>query len=381
MAALAAGSFVGLRLSIPSTPDTPVQRVIGRRIVVKGNTVLSLTLREKTRDIVLNLSPEEVPAWLEHQLPAAFRSAVLESTEGTLQFMVNSRGRARVIRHRGAVTCPPSPAHDRQKATWLDASARPWLFALGLTDPAGKVRPSAAGKMRQLERYLEILAPMIRDCGWAADRHLTVADMGCGKGYLTFGVWHLLNRALNLNAEVVGIEARADLVEKANQTARESGANSLRFVNGDIASVPFKGLNGLVALHACNTGTDDAIARGVQLGADLIVVSPCCHQEVRPQMGKPLPLAPVLAHGILAERLGEWLTDGIRALRLQQAGYATKVIEFVPSEHTPRNLLLCGVRKSGARHGRDIGLQVDELKQFFQLSELASDRIAPANGD
>jgi hypothetical protein len=195
---------------------------------------------------------------------------------------------------------------------------------------------------------------------------------------LTFGIWHLLNRRLGLRAEVFGVEARSELVEQTNRVAAGIGAELLRFMAGDIATVSLDKLDALLALHACNTATDDAIARGVRMGAKLIVVSPCCHQELRPQLGRPEPFAPLLRHGLLAERFSEWLTDGLRALRLEQAGYTTRIIEFVASEHTQRNLLIAGVRHKGPAGVPQTDRPIRALKEFFQLGDLASDRIAPS---
>jgi SAM-dependent methyltransferase len=243
-------------------------------------------------------------------------------------------------------------------------------------DATGKVRVSRADKHRQLERYLEIIAHLVRACGWTPNSTVELVDMGCGKGYLTFGVWHLLNHRLGLRANVLGIDARSDLVAKSNAVAQRLGAATLRFVQGDIASVALARIDGLIALHACNTATDHAIVRGVRAGAKLIVVSPCCHQELRPLLGRPGVLAPLLQHGILAERLSEWLTDGLRLLRLEQAGYDTRVIEFVASEHTPRNLLIAGVRRDDFHDAPVHGRQAAALKDFFHLGDLASDEIA-----
>jgi SAM-dependent methyltransferase len=262
----------------------------------------------------------------------------------------------------------------------LDETARTWLVRLGLCDATGKPRPITTAKFRQLERYLEILGHRIAECGWSPDRPINVVDMGCGKGHLTFGVWHLLNRTLELPASVCGIERRPELVQKANEVAGSVGARNLEFKVGDIASIELGRVDGLIALHACNTATDEAITRGVRAGARLIVVSPCCHQELRPLLRHPESLAPLLAHGILEERFSEWLTDGLRALRLEQAGYSTRVVEFVSSEHTPRNLLLFGVRGKAARPGGQARAEIEALKKLFGLGRLASDDIVPADG-
>ncbi len=373
-AAIHSGTLGRLLLSAPHDRKQPVERIIGRLVEIRQQPMLSLTLREQRRDTTRNLPINEVAEWLTAQLSGVFRSAVLETTEGGWQFTISPKGKVKLSTHKSSAPAP-TKTHDKKKTSLLDESARPWLTALGLCDQSGRVRPSSADKHRQLERYLEILSHLVRECDWMPDSTIKIADMGCGKGYLTFGVWHLLNRTLGLRTEVTGVEARQDLVDKTNSIARSIRADTLKFIAGDIASVDLDKLDGLIALHACNTATDDAIARGVRMGAKLIVVSPCCHQELRPVLGKPELLAPLLAHGILEERFSEWLTDGLRALRMEEAGYATKVIEFVASEHTPRNLLIAGVRKERSTDVEHVEQKICALKEFFQLGAVASDKI------
>ena len=347
--ALREGTFIRLLLSQPVTGGPrPVERIIARLIRVRGEPGLSATWREPTRDTTENLAVDAVAAWLTSRVPGEFRSAVLETTERTWQLLVARDGRVRLVAHKPAQTAAPDRSHDRAKARFLDRDALPWLVQLGICTPDGTVRASMADKHRQIERYLEIVSHLAEDCGWQAGQAVHVVDMGCGKGYLTFGVWHLLTTHLGLTASVVGIEARPDLVEKTNAVARAVGAEKLSFSQGSIAETALMRPDALIALHACNTATDDALRRGIELGASLILLAPCCHQELRPQLARPEPIAPILQHGIMAERFSEWLTDGLRALHLERAGYATKLIEFVSSEHTPRNLLLAAVRQPQA---------------------------------
>lgn len=344
---------------------------------IKNQTVLSLTLRESKRDSTQNVPLDEVTSWLNAQIAQTFQNALLETTSGDWQFTINAKGVPRLIAHKARTKTTPTRTHDRQKQRLLDDSAIAWLTALGLCDQRGNIRPSSSDKYYQLERYLEIVSHAVGDCGWSRGEQIHIVDMGCGKGYLTFGVWHLLNRTLNLTADVTGVEVRRELVDQANDIAQAVGANSLKFVTGDIASAKLDKIDGLIALHACNTATDDAIARGTHAGARLIIVSPCCHQELRPKLGRPTVLKPLLRHGLLEERFSEWLTDGLRALRLEEAGYATKVIEFVASEHTPRNLLITAVRKKASADTAPMTERIRALKAFFDLPDLASDRIIP----
>jgi SAM-dependent methyltransferase len=199
--------------------------------------------------------------------------------------------------------------------------------------------------------------------------------MGCGKGYLTFGLWHLVQRVWKQPVRVTGVESRADLVATTNKLAKQIKAEGLEFVSGTIESAKLPHVDALIALHACNTATDDAIRRGIELGAKLIVVAPCCHKEVRPQLGRPEPLAAVLSHGLMEERMAEWVTDGLRALFLEWAGYRTKVMEFVGSEHTPKNLMIAAVREGDPFTDEAARKRIIELKAYFGIGGYALDSL------
>lgn len=208
---------------------------------------------------------------------------------------------------------------------------------------------------------------------------LQLVDMGCGKGYLTFGLWHLFSRVWKQPVRVIGVETRADLVSTTNKLARQIKADGLEFVRGEIQSVKLPPVDALIALHACNTATDDAIRRGIELGAKLIVVAPCCHKELRPQLGKPEPLAAVLRHGLMEERMAEWATDGLRALFLEWAGYRTKILEFVASEHTPKNLMIAAIREGEPFVDDAARKKIEELKNFFSVQHQVLDPLLGKN--
>jgi len=198
---------------------------------------------------------------------------------------------------------------------------------------------------------------------------------GLRQGYLTFGAWHLFRRVWQQPARVIGVETREDLVSTTNRLAQQIKAEGLEFVRGTIESVKLPPVDALIALHACNTATDDAVRRGIELGAKLIIVAPCCHKEIRPQLGKPEPFASVLRHGVMEERLAEWVTDGLRALFLEWAGYRTKVMEFVASEHTPKNLMIAAVREREPFADVAVRTRIEELKKFFGIERHALDAL------
>jgi hypothetical protein len=191
--------------------------------------------------------------------------------------------------------------------------------------------------------------------------------MGCGKGYLTFAAYEILGRAGFGPATVRGIEARGELVELCNRVAAENRFDRLRFEAGTIEGASLERADVLVALHACDTATDDAIAKGIQAGASLILVSPCCHQELRPQLRPPPVLADALKHGILRERQAEFVTDALRAALLEWAGYDAKVFEFIATEHTAKNLMIAGVNRGRSARRDELERRVKNLAAFYGI--------------
>jgi SAM-dependent methyltransferase len=371
-------SFVRLVLSSAIDGENAPEKVLGRLVELKTGLHLSLTFRHPTRDTTTNVPIDDVTTWLREQIGFHFRSALLNTTKRDRQLSVPESGAAKLVTHKPSMTEAPSRAHDAERQTILDESANDWLNGLGVLDAKGRVRSAMADKYAQINRYLEIFTHLAKDAGWLnepADHELKVADMGCGKGYLTFGLWHLFARVWKRPVQVIGIEVREGLVNTTNALARKIGAQGLEFVAGSIDSATLPHVDALIALHACNTATDDAIRRGIEMGAQLIIVAPCCHQELRPQLGRPALLEPVLAHGIMAERMAEWSTDGLRSLFLEWAGYQTKMIEFVSTEHTPKNLMIAAVR-----HGEPFILatahqRILQFKDFFGIKHHALDPL------
>ena len=191
--------------------------------------------------------------------------------------------------------------------------------------------------------------------------------MGCGKGYLTFATAELLKRDGPPGAVVRGIESRPELVALCSRVAAESGFDQLRFEANAISNAVLPHADVVIALHACDTATDDAIARGIEAEASLILLAPCCHKELRPQLTPPPVLAPALKHGILLERQAEFATDALRAALLEWAGYETRVFEFISPEHTNKNLMIAATRRSRV-NGRDAAAaHVRNLAAFYGI--------------
>jgi len=241
----------------------------------------------------------------------------------------------------------PSLQHDKEKKRLIDTNNKPYLHELKITDAAGNVFKATQDKYRQINHYIEILSSLIKEL--PEKQLLKVVDMGSGKGYLTFALYDYLTNVLNINAQVTGIEFRADLIKLCNDIATKSNFKKLHFEEGTIDSYDSVDTNILIALHACDTATDDAIHKGIAANADLIIVAPCCHKQIRREIEKHKThndVEFITKHGIFLERQAEMVTDSIRAMVLEYFGYKTKVFEFITDAHTPKNIMIVGTKNN-----------------------------------
>ncbi len=367
--AFASGSLVRLKLGGYHGAEPELKGIEIKKITVKDGDKFSFTYRYKTRDIIKNYIQPEALALLRTGLKDEFNSAQLATTGFDMSLERNGL-KIRLKRTEVEGREAPSTDHNRAKNRPLNGSDKPWLKALGIAGKDGVVRNDAQDKYRQINKMVEIFAPLIQAI--QTERPLII-DMGAGKGYLDFALYdyqaHVAKRAVG----IVGVELREQLVADGNATAQASGFEGLSFQPGTILDFDATGADAVIALHACDTATDDAIFKGIDAGASLIAVAPCCHKQIRRQMEAgtaSAELAPLLRHGIFVERQAEMVTDTLRALLLELSGYRTRVFEFVSDVHTPKNNLVVG-EKDG-RVGRDreaILRQIADLKTMFGIEQ------------
>jgi hypothetical protein len=343
-----------------------LRNLLVRPVVLRGTPHLSFVWRHETQDITKNHPLAEALGQIGRLVGSDFHSGHLFTTARLAQLEFNKKGEPRLT-YSPAEAAKADTAHDRTKPRLLTPQSQPWLHALGVTTAAGAVREGMADKHRQIHKFVEILSHLTAETDLPAHRPVEIADMGCGKGYLTFATHEYFNLVLARPANVHGVEARPELVAKCNQVARDAGATRLAFQAGTITSATFSALDVLIALHACDTATDDAIAKGVQAGAALLVVAPCCQKELRAQLQAPPVLAPALRHGIFQERQAEFATDALRALLLEWAGYDTKVFEFISTEHTAKNLMIAATKRPGAARTEEAARNVRDLAAFYGI--------------
>lgn len=364
-----AGILVKLSMGNYKGPEADLKNIYIRPVVIKNVTMLSVTYRYITKDIVKNYAFQDGEILIRKYLETGFKVATLftESQEIQWEELAN---RKIVLRTRELnKPLQNDKAHDRRRKRHIAAEGKTYLHALGITNETGEVIRSSQDKYRQINHYIEILQPLISALTLP---QLKVVDMGAGKGYLTFALYDYLKNTLSLDVKVTGVEYRPDLVKLCNGIAVSAGFENLHFEEGTIESYKADTIDVLIALHACNAATDDAIFKGIGTNAQLIVVAPCCHKQIRKEMevGKPDEVFhPVLRHGIFMERQAEMVTDAMRALYLEYAGYQVKVMQFISDAHTPKNVMITGSRKKEPTNTQKavIMTKINAIKKQFGI--------------
>jgi SAM-dependent methyltransferase len=372
---IAGGSFVRLTLAKHRGGDAGLKNLYVRPVALKRGARLSFLYRHKSRDVVENHAPAEGVRLIRGLLGAEFGSGHLFTTARDLRLEFNRRGEARLTSRPPTFKEPLPAEHDRRKRRPIEVAGNVYLQALGVTDERGTVRPAMGDKLRQINRFVETVGQLYDSSPLAGREEISVVDVGSGKGYLTFAVYDYFNNTLGLRAQVTGVEARAELVELCNDVARRAGFDRLSFRAGRIEEFEPPATDILIALHACDTATDDALFKGVSARASVIIAAPCCHKELRPQMQTPEALRGLLRHGILLERQAEAVTDSLRALLLERAGYRVRVFEFVSTEHTRKNTLIAAVRREGEGDREEALREFRALKEFYGIREQRLEKL------
>ena len=367
-------TLVKMTLSKPAQKHDELRNIYVKPVLIKEKRLFAFTYHYERRDEVKNYDVAQMLDLLREMLPERFMNAVLFTVDEDITLLVSSKGKATIQTKKVQECREQNLEHDKLKVRLINP-ANPWWYQLGLTTREGKITADMQHKFKQIYKYAEIVESLIKPMKFEGTVH--IADMGAGKGYLTFALHELLTQRLNLDVDIKGVEIRPDLVLKINEIIKSSGLKGLEFVESSIEAYHPERLDVLIALHACNTATDDAIASGIKAGAELIVCAPCCHKQIRQEMERSGKVDAITRYGIFLERQAVMITDTIRALVLEYFGYKTQVMEFIEMEHTPKNVLLVG-RKTKARVNREAILnQIETLKRQYGIKQHYLESILP----
>jgi SAM-dependent methyltransferase len=367
-ASIKSPAFIKLTLGKYKGQEEGLVQVFARIVQIKSDLKLSLTNRYQTKEIVKNYGIEAGIELIQKRLGSEFMSGTIFTTQQDIQLEYSKKQQPRLVVSKPSLRIDTlTKTHDHQKIRPIPAENNPYLMALGVTTEQGKVAKNMEDKFRQINKFIEIVGGLVESSELASREQISVLDMGSGKGYLTFALYDFLNNRLGKAATVVGIESRSGLVDFCNSIAQSVGFENLQFEQGTIKDAAASAANITIALHACDTATDDALYRGIQAQSALIILSPCCHKQIRRQMQPESGLQDLLKFGILLERQAEIVTDGLRALLLELSGYEAKVFEFIDAEHTSKNLMIVGVKSSKTVDKERILGQIRDIKQLYGI--------------
>ena len=358
----------------PEVDGRTVRRVEVRVVDLKAGRHLQVTSYDATQAHTTNHAVgTDAEAAVDALLAQPFANWHVDTDTETHQLRVTKKGA--VLSHTTARDEAVEVArdHDRAKDRLL-AEDDPVLTALGISDAQGRVKPTRQAKYRQVEEFLRLLDASLTDAlaqghvrTPTTDDPLRIVDVGCGNAYLTFAAHRFLTRPVEgggrgLPVRVTGVDVKQQSADHNSTVASGLGIDA-DFVVGTIGDAQLdRAPDVVLALHACDTATDDALARALGWEASLVLAAPCCHHDIAAQLRTtttPEPYAMLTRHGILRERFADTLTDALRATLLRREGYRVDVVEFVESAHTPRNTLLRATR-TGDR-GAEAATEYDAL--------------------
>jgi SAM-dependent methyltransferase len=351
--------------------QTQYERIDIRPVQLKDGLKLQLVMSEEKQDTTKNIDIDG--SKILELLSGGYANILVEFTTGSYSLRITKKGEALIHEAKGVFE--RSVSHDRTKERLLDASD-PFLIEVGISDHKGSIKPSMQDKYRQVEEFLRILEPALPE----KKEKFSIVDLGCGHAYLTFATHQYLRKS-GVDAHVIGIDVRENSRDRNNAIAKKLGiTDSIEFRAEEISETAITTADIAIALHACDTATDDAIAWGVQHGVQLLLIAPCCHHDLQVQMQDiPEPWPMLTRHGIMRERLGDLLTDSFRTQILKLLGYRVDAIEFVGGEHTPRNLMIRATKTGAKPEPIDIARYKEMLAQWNVNPALAQ-RLAKELG-
>ena len=300
---------------------------------------------------------------------ALWRQCIFTAERTRCILLANKKGRTSLsVKDVPRAENPAEYTHNRQKNYLIgENSAAPFLRALGLAADDGKIIAKKYAKFRQINRFLEYADDVLgalTERGAGTERPLHIIDFGCGKAYLTFALYYFLTEVKGLQADITGVDLKRDVIEDCSDLARKLNYGGLHFEVNDIRSYALhssadglqegssrqqneKNIDMVISLHACDTATDYALAFALQKKAKVILSAPCCQHELNGALEKNCPDEAFNAfteYGIVKERFAALTTDIMRARLIKKHGYAVQILEFIDTEHTPKNLLIRAIR-------------------------------------
>lgn len=356
-----------------------IQKIKIRPVEINGSLCFQMESFTKTQAFHKNLERSEACLELCGYMKE-FRQLQIETVNEEDTILVSKKGKSTIKRKRRKEKGKKADlSHNRRKRYILEEGIPvPFMKDLGVMTETGKIVRTKTDKFRQINRFLEFIEDILPQLD--KERELTILDFGCGKSYLTFAMYYYLHELKQYDIRIIGLDLKEDVIRHCEKLARIYGYEKLHFLVGDIADYNgVEHVDMVVTLHACDTATDYALAKAVGWGAKVILSVPCCQHELNGQLSETDELQPILDYGLLKERFAALLTDGLRAKYLESMGYETQILEFIDMEHTPKNILIRGIKKQ--KRNPQVQNIITKCEQYLNVSPTLGQLLADKKGE
>lgn len=350
--------------------STLYKKVTIRPIRLQGNTLFQAEFYYEKKVIQKNLDGLHAKELAAQLIQDDFKQINIQTTSEDIQVLASKPENPKITRKQVAGRSSVNLEHNQEKKYMIpDKVPCDFLIKLGVMSGDGTVFQKHYAKFRQINRYLEIVDDVMEYLPKATEKPLKIIDFGCGKSYLTFGLYHYLKLIKGYNVEIIGLDLKKDVIEFCNRTAQELGYDQLTFLLGDIADYTSDHADMVVTLHACDTATDYALINAVKWKSKVILSVPCCQHELFTQIKNDLH-QPMYKHGLLKDRFTELLTDGLRGLKLEASGYEVSMIEFTSLEHTSKNIMIRAVLNTSPSSASSLRAEEEyqTLKNYYHVN-------------
>ncbi|MFR1723726.1 class I SAM-dependent methyltransferase [Emergencia timonensis] len=360
------GELIRMIFSSKRKKSVEYNKVSIRPVEISGQVLFQAEYTFDKKVTHENLSCQAASALALQLIKEDFKQINAFTLAEDIQILASKPEKARITT-KPATKGMPSLEHNKTK-NYIIADGVPcdFLIRLGVMEESGKVIQKHYSKFRQINRYLEIVEDVFPYL--PTGRVLKIIDFGCGKAYLTFALYYYLRIRKNRDVQIIGLDLKKDVIRFCRKIAEDLHYDGLKFLMGDIADYRSDQADMVVTLHACDTATDYALINAVSWNTKVILSVPCCQHELFSQIENDLH-QPMLKYGILKDRLTEYLTDGLRGLKLEAAGYEVAMIEFTSLEHTARNIMIKAIKTGspGSARAAKAQAEYEALRDFYQV--------------
>lgn len=346
--------------------ENPYKKITARPVIMKDKKMIQLEQYTETKAFHENMTCEKAADKIVNLIKNEYRNINIFTESSDYQFLVSKKGSIKMT-EKEPTKKGNEVSHNKKKQYLINEHEHcDFMVYLGVMNSEGQVYAKKYDKFKQINKFLEIVDDSLKDKEIRDD--FMIIDFGCGKAYLTFALYYYFHNIKKINARIIGLDLKDDVIMFCNETARKLGYKNLEFQHGDIKNFEYKSsVDMIVTLHACDNATDAALVKAVKWNTDIILSVPCCQHEFFDKIDNP-SLEPMLKHGLIKERVSSLVTDSLRGLFLESNGYKVQMLEFISMEHTPKNILIRAVKT--AKNADKALKQYDEFKKFWNLNDI-----------